>query len=216
MRRPGEDRAMILIGQFDSPFVRRVAIALRLYGIAFEHRPWSTFGDAEQIAPFNPLRRVPTLVRDDGAVLIESVSILDWLDEQAGDKALIPRAGETRRAQLHVCALGQGLAEKSVALLYERVLHRRSTDLWTARCRAQILDTVAALESSREKSGGEFWFGATMGHADIMVACALRFLKEAHPGLFDAAAFAQLAALADRCEATAVFREIVQPLDPPK
>ena len=53
---------MILIGQFDSPFVRRVAITMRLYGIVFEHRPWSTFGDAERIAAYNPLRRVPTLV----------------------------------------------------------------------------------------------------------------------------------------------------------
>jgi len=53
---------MFLIGQYDSPFVRRVAIALRLYGLPFEHRPWSTFGDADKIAPYNPLRRVPTLV----------------------------------------------------------------------------------------------------------------------------------------------------------
>jgi glutathione S-transferase len=55
---------MFLIGQYDSPFVRRVAIALRLYGLPFEHRPWSTFGDADKIAPYNPLRRVPTLVLD--------------------------------------------------------------------------------------------------------------------------------------------------------
>ena len=39
---------MILIGQYDSPFVRRVAIALRLYDLPFEHRPWSTFGDADK------------------------------------------------------------------------------------------------------------------------------------------------------------------------
>ena len=60
---------MFLIGQYDSPFVRRTAIALRLYGIAFEHKPWSTFGDAETIAPYNPLRRVPTLVLDSGEAL---------------------------------------------------------------------------------------------------------------------------------------------------
>jgi glutathione S-transferase len=63
---------MILIGQYDSPFVRRVGIALTLYDIAFEHRPWSTFGDAEKIRPYNPLGRVPTLVLDDGEALIES------------------------------------------------------------------------------------------------------------------------------------------------
>ena len=63
---------MFLIGQYDSPFVRRVAIALRLYDLPFEHRPWSTFGDADKIAPYNPLRRVPTLVLDSGEALIES------------------------------------------------------------------------------------------------------------------------------------------------
>ena len=71
---------MILIGQYDSPFVRRVGIALTLYGLPFEHRPWSTFGDAEKIRPYNPLIRVPTLVLDDGEVLIESHIILDYLD----------------------------------------------------------------------------------------------------------------------------------------
>jgi glutathione S-transferase len=73
---------MFLIGQYDSPFVRRTAIAMRLYGIAFEHRPWSTFGDADKIAPYNPLRRVPTLVLDDGEALIDSTAILDYLDER--------------------------------------------------------------------------------------------------------------------------------------
>jgi glutathione S-transferase len=71
---------MILIGQYDSPFVRRVGIALTLYDLPFEHRPWSTFGDADKIRPYNPLTRVPTLVLDDGEVLIESHSILDYLD----------------------------------------------------------------------------------------------------------------------------------------
>jgi glutathione S-transferase len=79
---------MILIGQYDSPFVRRTAIALRLYGLPFEHRPWSTFGEADKIAPYNPLRRVPTLVLDGGETLIESFAILDYLDELVGpDKA---------------------------------------------------------------------------------------------------------------------------------
>ena len=60
---------MILIGQYDSPFVRRTAIALDLCGMAFEHRPWSTFGDADLLSRFNPLRRVPTLVLDDRDML---------------------------------------------------------------------------------------------------------------------------------------------------
>ena len=90
---------MILIGMYDSPFVRRVAIALTLYGFEFEHRPWSVFRDAEMIAPYNPLFRVPTLVLDDGEVLIESAAILDALDQMVGpERAMAPASGAARRA----------------------------------------------------------------------------------------------------------------------
>jgi glutathione S-transferase len=103
---------MILIGQYDSPFVRRVAIAMRLYGLGFEHRSWSTFGEGDEIAAFNPLRRVPTLVLDDGEALIESTAILDYLDEIAGaDKAMIARTAasamlENLRARDRPCRQG--------------------------------------------------------------------------------------------------------------
>ena len=89
---------LILIGQYDSPFVRRVGIALRLYGHAYDHRPWSTFGDADRIASLNPLRRVPTLVLDDGEVLIESGAILDHLDELAGPSQGVDRGERTGTA----------------------------------------------------------------------------------------------------------------------
>src|SRR5438552_18251844 len=126
---------MILIGQFDSPFVRRVAIAMRLYGIAFEHKPWSTFGDADKIAAYNPLRRVPTLVLDSGEALIESAMILDYLDDVVGpDKPMIAARGETRRGHLLVCALAVGLGDKGDSLLYDRVLRKeRQLGRWVDR-----------------------------------------------------------------------------------
>lgn len=207
---------MILIGQYDLPFVRRVAITMRLYDMDFEHRPWSVFADAEKIAAYNPLRRVPTLVRSDGAVLVDSASILDWLDEQVGERALIPRAGEERRRHLHICALATGLAEKAVALLYERVLHEALSQVWSDRCRLQIADVLAALERAYAGLESDYWFGARMGHADIAVACSLRFVSEAHPDLFELARAPRLSALAERCETTAPFAEIVQRLVPPK
>ena len=71
---------MILIGQYDSPFVRRVGITLRLYGIAFDHRPLSAFSDTAALAALNPLLRVPALVLPDGFVLTDSHMILDYLD----------------------------------------------------------------------------------------------------------------------------------------
>ena len=73
--------------------LRCVGIALRLYDLPFEHRPWSTFGDADKIAPYNPLHRVPTLLLDDGEVLIESTAILDHLDEKLGPSRAVGPVG---------------------------------------------------------------------------------------------------------------------------
>jgi glutathione S-transferase len=207
---------MILIGQYDSPFVRRVAIALRLYGLPFEHRPWSTFGDGEKIAPYNPLRRVPTLVLGSGEALIESTAILDYLDEVAGpEDAMIAAHGPGRYRGLKICALATGLADKGVSLLYERVLRKDTSKIWVERCHAQIGGVLDVLEKERAAVATPFWFGERIGHADIAVACVLRFTTEAHPQLFDAARHPALAAHAARCEALPPFREIVQPLSPP-
>jgi glutathione S-transferase len=208
---------MILIGQYDSPFVRRVAIAMRLYNLAFEHRPWSTFGDGDKIAPFNPLRRVPTLVLDDGEALIESFAILDYLDELVGpEKAMLAASGPQRRHALKTCALATGLGDKAVSLVYERVLRKdHQSKIWVERCRTQIGGVLEVLEQERARIASPWWFGDRIGHADIAVACVLRFTSEAHPQLFDAARYPALAAHAARCEAMDVFREICQPLIPP-
>ena len=207
---------MILIGQYDSPFVRRVAIALRLYRLPFEHRPWSTFGDADKIAPYNPLRRVPTLVLDSGEALIESAMMLDYLDDRVGPgKAMFPAHGEPRWRQMRIAALATGLGDKGVSLLYERVLRQEKLALWVERCEAQIGGVLAMLEKERAGVATPYWFGNSIGHADIAVACALRFVGEAHPALFDAR-YPALKAHAAHCEALPVFTEIVQPLAPPK
>jgi glutathione S-transferase len=207
---------MFLIGQYDSPFVRRVAIAMRLYGIAFEHRPWSTFGDADKIAPYNALRRVPTLVLDDGEALIDSTAILDYLDELVGpENAMLAPRGVERRRQLRTIALATGLGDKSVSLVYERVLRKEQLALWVARCAAQISGVLDVLEKERAGVTSPYWFGERIGHADIAVTCVLRFTGEAHPQLFNAARHPALAAHAARCEALPPFQEIVQPLSPP-
>ena len=208
---------MILIGQYDSPFVRRVAVAMRLYGLAFEHRPWSTFGDGDKIAPFNPLRRVPTLVLDNGEALIESFAILDYLDGLVGpEKAMIAASGRQRRSGYKTISLATGLGDKAVSLVYERVLRKdHQSKIWVERCRTQIGGVLEVLEQERARIASPWWFGAGIGHADIAVACVLRFTSEAHPQLFDAARYPALAAHAARCEAMDVFRETCQPLIPP-
>lgn len=207
---------MILIGQYDSPFVRRVAIAMRLYGLPFEHKPWSTFGDRDRLAEFNPLSRVPTLVLDDVEVVIESAAILDYLDEIANGKhPLIAPRGAERRQALKICALSTGLADKAVSLLYEGLLRSEKSNVWVERCETQIARVLDVLENDLSERKSPYWFGDDIGHADIAATCALRFLREAHPHLFDEQKYPSLAGLAARCEALAPFQEIVQPLAPP-
>jgi glutathione S-transferase len=104
---------MILIGQYDSPFVRRVAIALRHYELPFEHRSWSVWADAAKIAVHNPLRRVPTLLLEDGTALVETFAILDALDEFVGpERALLPASGAGRQDGMRICALAGGVAAR--------------------------------------------------------------------------------------------------------
>jgi glutathione S-transferase len=116
---------------------------------------------------------------------------------------------------LHVCALATGLADKAVSLLYERVLRGEESKRWVERCRAQIAGVLAVLESERAKITTRYWFGDQLSHADIAVACVVRFTREAHAGLFDAARYPSLDSHAATCEALRPFQEIVQPLAPP-
>lgn len=207
---------MILIGQYDSPFVRRVGIALTLYELPFEHRPWSTFGEADKLRPYNPLTRVPTLVLDNGESLIESHAILDYVDSLVPpEKALFPRDEPARHQALKIAALATGLGDKAVSLFYERLLHTETSEAWSNRCRQQIAAVLTVLEEDRASRTTDYWFGGRMGHADIAVATVLGFVVEAHPGLVGLSDFPGLNAHAVRLEALPVFQAIKQPFIPP-
>ncbi len=203
---------MILIGMYDSPFVRRVAIALRIYGMSYEHRPWSVFRDADKIAPINPLIRVPTLVLDDGEMLTESAAILDALDDMVGpERALMPADGPERRRQLQLCAIICGMADKIVSLIYERNVHKRETEAWVERCRGQIAGVLDRLEADRKAVKTPRWFGDRMGHADIALGCVMRLAEDALGGVMDAARWPAIAAHCQRCEANEHFKAVQQP-----
>ena len=205
---------MQLIGQYDSPFVRRVGIALRLYEIPFVLHPWSTFGDADKIKAYNPLHRVPTLVLDDGDVIGDSHLILDYLDSLVpAERAMFPRSEPARHRAIAIAGLATSIADKAVSMFYEKRLHKEVSDVWIERCRAQIRGGFALLESKRGAT--PYWFGDTISHADIAVASVMRFIAEAHANVVDLSPYAALGALAERCEALPVFREIQQPFIPP-
>ena len=200
---------MILIGQYDSAFVRRVGIALRLYDLPFTHRPWSVFGDRDRLMAVNPLGSVPVLLLEDATPLPDSKAILDHLD------GLVPAAAQLwphdRLAALRLTALACGLTDRFVSLFYERRLHQAPSPVLTDRREAQVRATLAALEQARAAAPGDWLFGSRLTHADIALACALRHLRESLPDLFDVYSLPALTAHAARAEGLAVFREISQP-----
>ncbi len=209
---------MQLIGQYDSPYVRRVGITLRLYGLSFQHRPWSAFGDADKIAAISPLRRVPALLFADGVALTDSWAIIDTLDQMVGPaRALIAATGPDRRETMRLTALAAGAADKAVSLVYEGALRSEPLDVWVDRCRAQVGGALDAIENARASRSTPWLFGEHLTHADIILATVSRFIGEALPGAFDLAARPALAAHCARAEALPVFQAICQPfkLTPP-
>lgn len=196
---------MILVGQYDSPYVRRVAVTLHLYGIPFERNAISVFGDAEEMARINPVVRIPSLVLDDGEVLVDSAVIIDHLDETVGAAmALTPRAGKERRRVLQATAMASGSIDKAGAVVYERHFHagpHLNTD-WEARCKAQLAGGLRWLES---QLNGEWLTGPKMTQADVTTACMVGYLKLRLPEALRDADFPELERHSVACEKMDAF-----------
>ena len=204
---------MILIGMFDSPFVRRVAVSMQLLGVKFEHKNWSVGKDQAQIRKYNPLGRVPTLVLDDGEVLTESNAILDYLDDRVGrDRALLPVTGALRRKALALMALATGAAEKGVAQIYEKAFRPEDKrhEPWVQRCREQMHGALALLDAAAaDVKPGDFLVDEALSQADITVAVVFGFLDDAlklDPKLYPA-----LRKHAARCEKMPAFQAVKAP-----
>ena len=115
---------MMLVGVNRSPFTRRVAITLTVYGMPYEQLPLSGFNDRAEVRVSNPLGRIPALVLDNGEMLVDSSAIIDHLDEAFGrDRALTPAAGPDRRAVMKVAAIMMGACDKGLQAAYERNHH---------------------------------------------------------------------------------------------
>ncbi len=202
---------MLLIGMFDSPFVRRVAISMKLLGMPFEHGNWSVGKDFARIREYNPLGRVPTLVLSNGEKLFESAAILDYLDEVAGpERALLPASGPERRQALNLMAMATGAAEKGVLQVYEGVFRPESKrhQPWLDRLRLQMGASLAAIDRYISERGVAQWLvGKHMSQADITAVCAFTFLNDTLRVAADAVMFHSLATLAARCEAMPAFQE---------
>ncbi|BDB19097.1 hypothetical protein cym2001_24620 [Pseudomonas sp. CYM-20-01] len=193
---------MKLIGMLDSPYVRRVAISLDLYGVDFVHEPLSVFSTFSEFAQINPVVKAPTLVLDDGTVLMDSSLILDYLETLApADKKLLPPSPDARAHDLHILGLALAACEKSVQIVYEHNL-RPAEKLhapWLDRVSGQLLAAYSLLEKQLPDS-------QELTQASLTAAVAWSFSQFTVASVVEADAFPNLKRHAERLEQHSAFK----------
>ena len=197
---------MKLIGMLDSPFVRRVAISLQALGLRFEHAPVSVFRGYAAFEQINPVVRAPTLVCDDGEVLMDSTLILEYAQALAR-RSLMPADLPALQHALRAIGLALAACDKTAQIVYERGLRppEKRHEPWIERVTAQLRAAYGALEAEVARRPPSLAQGA-MSQAGISAAVAWYFTQQMLPGVVDAAAHPALVALSAQGEALPEFR----------
>jgi glutathione S-transferase len=170
---------MLLIGVNRSPYTRRVAITLSHYGVSYEQRDLSGFGNRAEVRGANPLGRIPALVLDDGETLIDSAAIVDHLDHTYGGATpLTPARGADRRAVLKIAALMMGACDKGLHAAYERNHHppEKVHQPWIEDCLVQMKIALAAVDGIAESAQPYLLLGR-LTQADITAFIAERLAR---------------------------------------
>ncbi|WP_460145513.1 glutathione S-transferase [Pseudomonas sp. S2_A02] len=197
---------MKLIGMLDSPYVRRVAISAKCLGIPLEHESVSVFRNFEQFQQINPVVKAPTLVLDDGEVLMDSTLIIDYLEALAAPgKSLIPNNLEQRLRSLRLIGLALAACEKSVQLYYERNLRPAQIQYapWVERVEGQLAAAYSALERELEKQ--PLKTDGSIAQDGITLAVAWSFTNLVVPDQVQAAQFPRISAFTEYAEELEVF-----------
>jgi glutathione S-transferase len=175
----------------DSPYVRRVAISLQLLGLRFEHRSISVFSTFAQFQQINPVVKAPSLVCDDGEVLMDSTLILEYAEALAAPRrSLMPTGISERQHALRVIGLALAACEKSVQIIYERSLRpaEKLHQPWVARVTGQLLAAYGALESELRSRPPALTSG-TINQAGVSAAVAWHFTQMMLPEVVNAAGY---------------------------
>ncbi|RTD89807.1 glutathione S-transferase [Variovorax atrisoli] len=196
---------MQLVGMLDSPYVRRTAISMRLLGVPFEHRSISVFSTFEQFRAINPVVKAPTLVCDDGSVLMDSTLIIDYAQALSGRSLLSPNPARRLR-ELRLTGLALAACEKTVQIVYERQLRpaEKLHQPWMDRVRGQLAAAYSALEgelAAEPLSASE----ETMTQAGVSTAVAWAFTQLLTPDAISPTDFPVLAAYSAQAERLPVF-----------
>lgn len=201
----GED--MKLVGMLDSPYVRRVAISIQLLGLRFEHQSLSVFRTFSEFQKINPVVKAPTLVCDDGEVLMDSTLILQYAEALAHPRTLMPSDLRELQRDLRLIGLALAATEKSVQIVYERELRppEKLHAPWVERIAGQLLSAYGELESELARKPVALTKTATC-QAGVTVGVAWHFTQQMIPDVVAAGNFPLLVAFSAAAEALPAFK----------
>lgn len=197
---------MQLIGYLESPFVRRVAVTAQFLGLPYELRQISIIREYDRFHAINPLVKAPTLICDDGQILVDSNLIIDYLESLVGRGKLMPADEKNYIRALSIIGAAMVANEKTVQLIYE--LKERPQDAhyqpWVDRVRRQLVEAMTVLENAY--GGCERWlYGTDVTQPDITTAVAWYFAQLHYPDIVVAEKYPRLVALSARAEALPEF-----------
>ena len=197
---------MRLIGMLDSPYVRRVAIALQLLDLRFEHQSLSVFSTFEQFAQINPVVKAPTLICDDGGVLMDSALILQYAHALSPARCLVPTALAELQNALRIEGLALAACEKAVQIVYERKLRpaEKLHEPWVARVAGQLRAACDGLERALAQHPLAAT-SAEISQAGVSTAVAWHFIQQMVPDMVPVERYPGLVAYAALAEALPEF-----------
>ncbi|ROR14567.1 glutathione S-transferase [Erwinia sp. JUb26] len=196
---------MKLIGMMDSPYVRRVAVSLALYGVEFESQPLSVFSTFEAFSQQNPVVKAPTLVLDDGTALMDSTLILHYFESLA-DPAhkMLPQPPQALAEDLRLLGLILAASEKAVQHVYEHHLRpaEKQHQPWTERVTRQLLAACREWDRTLEKRQRH----EKVDQVAISSTVVWTFIQQMLPEVVAATEFPAIQRLGDRFESHAAFK----------
>jgi glutathione S-transferase len=164
-----------------SPYVRKVMMAARMKGVIDQittEKADTSILNNTHISSENPLAKIPVLVLDNGTQIYDSHVICEYLDSLAPAPKLFPASGAERFNTLTLGALGDGMMDASLLLVYEKRF--RPEDKWVTswmdRQQVKIDEALDHLEANPP-----LW-GAMPDYGHITIAAALGYLDLRHEG----------------------------------
>ena len=172
---------MKLLGSPGSPYVRKVRIVLAEKRVDYEYVIGRPSAPDSRVHEFNPLGKIPVLVRDGGSTIYDSVVIVEYLEGLVAEPRLIPGAFEDRIQVKRWEALGDGIADATVLVSHDlrEPEAQRKPAAWYVKQRQKIQRGLATME--RDLGDKEFCYGGKFSLADVAAGFALGYLDQVLP-----------------------------------